>query len=161
MDNLREKVRARLLLSYGDAQTIHTAQGSTRGEQITALPDGSQSIDGLLSYSALTRHIQNSYFVTNERAESNAVRQSQPLNSTRDITTEDKWTQVARALSYQPTRDGALSLSDRVLSMRRGGARQFQSVLLPAEPAHRAPPCRRLLVSFRAEESRAPLVSAR
>jgi hypothetical protein len=46
----------RIQLAYGYATTIHTAQGSTTHEHISALPSGSQAIDGLLGYSAHTRH---------------------------------------------------------------------------------------------------------
>jgi hypothetical protein len=47
--------RFQVWLSYGDAMTMRTSQGSSRGEQITALPHGSQIINGKMSYSALTR----------------------------------------------------------------------------------------------------------
>jgi hypothetical protein len=71
--------------------TIHTAQGSTNREHISALPAGSQAIDGLLGYSANTRHTQKLWLVSSDNAEQIAVRKSRPLNDTRPITTEDKW----------------------------------------------------------------------
>jgi hypothetical protein len=40
------------------AQRCHTSQGSSRGPQITALADGSQVINGKMSYSTLTRHFR-------------------------------------------------------------------------------------------------------
>jgi hypothetical protein len=46
----------RIWLSYGDTMTMHTSEGSRRGEQITALRNGSQVINGKMSHSALKRH---------------------------------------------------------------------------------------------------------
>src|SRR6516165_12762293 len=100
--------------------TIHTAQGLTNREHISALPAGSQAIDGLLGYSAHTRHAQKLWLVSNDSAEQIAVRKSRPLNDTRPITTEDKWAQLARVLSYQPEKDTALRLFERVSAVRRG-----------------------------------------
>jgi conjugative relaxase-like TrwC/TraI family protein len=136
--DLKDKGDDRIALSYGDAVTIHTAQGSGRGEQITAFPEGSQAVDGLMSYSALTRHFRSSYLVTNERAEQSSVRKRRPINDAREITIDDKWANVARSLAYQPIKDSALSLMDRAGQLRQGGIGLFQKSVLPAEPAHRA-----------------------
>ena len=115
-------------LSYGYAMTIHTAQGITTPEHISVFPAGSQAVNGGLGYSSLTRQTQRVYLVTNEVAERNGVRQRRPLNDTREITTDDKWAQVARALSYQPVKDTALAMVDRVTSLRRGTVRTFRDV---------------------------------
>jgi hypothetical protein len=45
------KDRGRIQLAYGYAMTIHTAQGLTNREHMSALPTGSQAIDGMLGYS--------------------------------------------------------------------------------------------------------------
>ena len=118
-------------LAYGYAMTIHTAQGSTTREHISALPAGSQAIDGRLGYSAHTRHELKAYLVTSESAEQIAVRKRRPLNDTREITLDDKWAQVARVLSYQPEKDNALSMLDRVGRLGRGAVRTFHDVLPP------------------------------
>jgi hypothetical protein len=81
-----------------------TAQGLTNRGHISALHAGSQTIDGLLGFSAHTRHTQKLWRVSSESAEQIAVRESRALNDTRPITTEDKWAQLARVLSYQPER---------------------------------------------------------
>ena len=112
-------------LSYGYAMTIHTAQGTTTPEHIAAFPAGSQAVDGGLGYSSLTRHKQRVYLVTNEAAERGEVRRRRPLNDTRETTTDDKWAQVARALSRQTVKDTALAMLDRVTSLRRGTTRTF------------------------------------
>ena len=59
------------------------------------------------------------------------VRKSRALNDTRPITTEDKWAQLARVLSYQPEKDTALRLFERVSAVRRGAVRAFHNILPP------------------------------
>ena len=121
----------RVQLAYGYATTIHTAQGSTTREHISALPSGSQAIDGLLGYSAHTRHQMKGYLITSDAAEQIEVRKRRALNDTRAITVDDKWAQVARVLSYQPEKDNALSMFDRVASLSRGTVRTFHDMLPP------------------------------
>ncbi|HME19918.1 MAG TPA: hypothetical protein VKI44_00875, partial [Acetobacteraceae bacterium] len=58
-------------------------------------------------------------------------RKRRPLNDTREITLDDKWAQVARVLSYQPEKDNALSMLDRVGRLGRGAVRTFHDVLPP------------------------------
>lgn len=112
----------RTLLAYGSAMTIHTAQGSTAKEHIFALPAGAQSITGASGYTASTRHRLVSYLVTSEMAERTAVRQSRPINDAHEITVDDKWANVARAMAYQPEQDSALSMLERALQVRRWSA---------------------------------------
>src|SRR5262249_46788290 len=92
---------------------------------------GSQAIDGLLGYSAHTRHQLKGYLITNDAAEQSDVRKRRPLNDTRPISLDDKWAQVARALSYQPEKDNALCMFDRVMKLSRGTVRTFHSMLPP------------------------------
>jgi hypothetical protein len=70
--------RGRIRLAYGYAMTIYTAQGLTNREHISALPAGSQAIDGLLGYSAHTRHTQKLWLVSNDSTEQIAARHSPP-----------------------------------------------------------------------------------
>jgi hypothetical protein len=123
----------RIRLAYGEALTIHTAQGATVKEHIFALPAGSQAVNGLLGYTANTRHRHVAYIVTSESAERVEVRSRRPLNDAREVTTDDRWANVARALSYQPEKDGALALLERVNQVRRGTVRKFQEILLPVD----------------------------
>lgn len=124
----------RIHLSYGDAMTIHTAQGSTAQEHIFALPSGSQAVTGHTGYSAATRHKSVAYLVTSEAAERVAVKESRPINDTHDITLDDKWANVAKALSYQPQRDSATAMLERVRQVKRGAVAAFHSVMQPADP---------------------------
>jgi hypothetical protein len=59
----------RVRLAYGDALTIHTAQGSSRREQISAFPDGTEKVLGQAAHSAMTRHYLTGWMVTSEQAE--------------------------------------------------------------------------------------------
>jgi hypothetical protein len=126
--DVRQK-NGRLQLAYGYAMTIHTAQGSTVGEHIFAMLSGSKAIDGLSGYSANTRHRHASYIVTNESAEQIEVRKRRPLNDIRPITVDDRWANVARAMSFQPERDTATALRERAHSFRRGAVRSFHAAL--------------------------------
>ena len=132
------ETNGRAKLAYGDAMTIHTAQGITSREHILALPAGSQAIDGKMGYSGNTRHRVQSYLLVNEAAERDAVRRSRPLNDTRDITLHDRWANVARALAYQPERDTATALLDRLRQAKRGGVRAFQQVMPDVRQARHA-----------------------
>jgi conjugative relaxase-like TrwC/TraI family protein len=127
----------RIRLAYGDAMTINTAQGSSRGEQISAFPEGTDRVLGQQAYSSLTRHIYASHLVTNEQAERVAVQKRRPINDGREITAADKWANVARSFAHQPEKDSALALFERVRALRQGGIKAFQATLLPAQPGHR------------------------
>jgi hypothetical protein len=132
------QTKGRAKLAYGDAMTIHTAQGTTSREPILALPSGSSAIDGKLGYSGNTRHRHVSYLLTNEVAEGMDVRKRRALNDAREITISDRWANVARALSYQPEKDTAVALFDRIGSIRRGSAREFQKFIPNASKATEA-----------------------
>jgi hypothetical protein len=128
--DLQQK-NGRLQLAYGYAMTIHTAQGSTAKEHIFAMPSGSKAIDGLVGYSANTRHQHAGYIVINDSAEQIDVRKRRPLNDARPVTLEDKWANVARVLSYQPEPDSATALRERAHAFRRGAATAFRNSLPP------------------------------
>jgi hypothetical protein len=128
----------RIRLAYGNALTIHTAQGITSRGHILALPAGSQAVGGKLGYSGNTRHRLQSYLVVNEAAERAAVRKSRALNDMRDITLNDKWANVARALAWQPEKDTATALLDRLRVAKRGAVRQFQQVMPDVRQARHA-----------------------
>jgi hypothetical protein len=137
-DKLRARKGGPVVLAYGDCMTIHTAQGSTTKEHIMALPSGSQSITGFTAYSAATRHKLKAWLLTSERAENAAVRQSRPVNSTHEITVDDKWAAVAKQLAYQPERDSALAMLDRVRRIREGSVEGFIRMVGSPDPRLRS-----------------------
>jgi hypothetical protein len=128
------KHSGRVLLAYGDATTIHAAQGLTSNEHILALPSGSQAVTGGQAYSAGTRHRQVAYIVTSEVAERLAVRNSRPLNDSNEITLADKWANVAKQMVTQTKVDSALALFDRLSTIRRGAVKEYQHSLRPDAP---------------------------
>jgi hypothetical protein len=128
----------RIWLSYGDAMTMHTSQGSSRGDQITALPDGSQAINGKMSYSALTRHFHSAWMITSEQAERTAVQKSRPIGDRHGIDDNDLWSQVAKSFAQQPEKDNALMLIGRAGQLRMGGVSQYQTMSLRAQLSQRA-----------------------
>ena len=91
-----------------------------------------------MGYSGNTRHRVQSYLLVNEAAERNAVRRSRPLNDTREITLHDRWANVARTLAYQPAKDTATALLDRLQQAKRGGVRAFQQVIPDIRQARHA-----------------------
>lgn len=130
--SLQPKGGGAVHLAYGDAMTVHTSQGSSKGVQISSLPGGSESLNTGMGYSMLTRHYLTSHLITNEMKERTLVRESRPLNSQHEITMDDKWSQVAKALAYQPERDSATALRARVGAMRRGTVAGFQRIMAPS-----------------------------
>jgi len=118
-DKLRDET-GRILLAYGDCMTVHSAQGSDTLEHIMVLPRGSQAITGYTGYSAVTRHKERAYLLTSADAEERSVRESRPINSQHEITIEDRWASVAKALTYKPEQDSALAMMERVRQVHRG-----------------------------------------
>ena len=66
--------------------------------------------------------------ITSDAAEQTEVRKRRAINDARPITLDDKWAQVARVLSYQPEKDNAVSMFERVLAIRRGSVHAFHDV---------------------------------
>lgn len=110
----------RTLLAYGDAKTFHSSQGSTSQEQIIALLDGSQSINGYAGYSAATRHKDRSWLVTNGLKEEISVKESRPINAPGNVTDDEKWAHVVRRLAWQPEKDSATAMVERVTELKQG-----------------------------------------
>lgn len=120
-------------LAYGEVMTTHTAQGSTAQEHIYALPSGTRAVNGFSGYSSATRHTLKSYMVLSEGAERDEVKSRRPVNDPRPIEEKDLWGNVARNLSYQPTKSTATDFLDRALDVKRGSARALQQGLQPSE----------------------------
>ena len=131
--DLRDRDTGLVLLARGDCVTIHSDQGRTAPEHILVLPGGSQTVSGGTAYSGSTRHTERSYLLVNEVAERAEIRNNRPVNDPRDITPDDKWANTARHFLPQQGKDMAISMSERVRSLREGTVRSLQAVLSPAE----------------------------
>ena len=134
-EKLEDPKSGRLLLGYGDCQTIYTAQGSTASEHITALPNGSKEIGAGAGYSTGTRHRQASYLLTNAMSEYIEIKATRPRNDVRPVTDADRWANVAEHLANREKKELASTLRTRTGGLRRGTVQYFHHALQPA--AHR------------------------
>ena len=50
------------------------------------------------------------------------------------MTLDDKWANVAKSLSYQPERDTATAMMERVNQIKRGAVKAFHTLHTPADP---------------------------
>jgi hypothetical protein len=71
---LRDQETNRVLLGFGHALTIDSAQGITSGEHINALPRGTAGITAFKAYTAESRHITQVHTMIAEAA----VREAAP-----------------------------------------------------------------------------------
>ncbi len=125
-------------LAYGDAMTIHTAQGSTSQEHIMALPSGSQSITGQAAYVGSTRHRSRTWLLTDETAERRDIASHRPLNDRTPIDTDAIWANVARHMLHTPPNDLVTNMIQRVGAIKRGTILALHTGLHPAEQRHKA-----------------------
>jgi len=130
---LADKKSGRALLGYGDCLTVHSAQGSTADEHITALPRGSSDLSGQAAYSSGTRHRQASFLITSALAEYVEVKAGRARNDVRQVTDDDRFANIARNLSREAVKENATDLRGKTSGLRHGTVRAFQESLQPAE----------------------------
>ncbi len=114
---LKDAHSDRLLLGFGHALTIDSAQGITSGEHINALPRGTAGITAFKSYVAESRHVSQVWTILSEAVVFEAVRRSRALGDRDPITPEHLWAQVAKDMSEKPYK--ALGI-DLVAAIERG-----------------------------------------
>ena len=111
---LKDSRSDRLLLGFGHALTIDSAQGITSGEHINALPRGTAGITAFKSYVAESRHVSQVHTVISEAAAFEAVKRSRAVGDKAPITTADLWDQVAKDMSEKPYKSLALDLVEAI-----------------------------------------------
>jgi len=111
---LKDSRSDRLLLGFGHALTIDSAQGITSGEHINALPRGTAGITAFKSYVAESRHVSQVYTVISEAAAFEAVKRSRAVGDKEPITTGHLWEQVAKDMSDKPYKSLALDLVEAI-----------------------------------------------
>ena len=89
----------RLLLAYGHALTVDSAQGITSGEHINAMPRGTAGATSFKSYVAESRHVTQVYTMIAEAAVFEAVKYRRALGDLTPVTTDDLWARVAEDMS--------------------------------------------------------------
>ena len=111
---LKDSRSDRLLLGFGHALTIDSAQGITSGEHINALPRGTAGITAFKSYVAESRHVSQVHTVISEAAAFEAVKRSRAVGDKAPITTAHLWDQVAKDMSEKPYKSLALDLVEAI-----------------------------------------------
>jgi len=114
---LRDDESGRLLLGFGHALTIDSAQGITSGEHINALPRGTAGITAFKSYVAESRHVSQVHTIISEAATFEAVKRERALGDRAEITPQHLWDRVAADMSEKPYK--ALGV-DLVAAIERG-----------------------------------------
>ena len=114
---MKDQKTDRLLLGFGHALTVDSAQGITSGEHINALPRGTAGATAFKAYVAESRHVTQVYTMIAEAAVFEAVKNRRALGDAAPITTKDLWDRVAEDMSQK--RYKALGM-DLVNNARRG-----------------------------------------
>ncbi|MGI4940695.1 MAG: MobF family relaxase [Janthinobacterium lividum] len=114
---LRDDESGRLLLGFGHALTIDSAQGITSGEHINALPRGTAGITAFKAYVAESRHVSQAYTIISEAAIFETVKSKRALGDRAEITPEHLWGQVAEDMSEKPYKSLGIDL---VAAIERG-----------------------------------------
>ena len=134
---LKDRRTGRLLLGFGHAFTIDSAEGVTLDEAINALLRGTGGATGFKMYTAESRHIWQAWTLIAEAAVLEAVKARQALGETTPIGTENLWEQAARDMSYKPYKPNALDLEQRHLRYEEDDA-AIMKIEQQAEMAVRA-----------------------
>jgi len=96
---LTDRKSDRLLLAYGHALTVDSAQGITSGEHINALPRGTAGATSFKTYVAESRHVTQVHTLISEAAVFEAVKMRRALGDVSEVTTKDLWDRVAEDMS--------------------------------------------------------------
>lgn len=92
----------RVLLGFGHALTMYSAQGVTSDEHINALPRGTAGVSAFTTYVAESRSRGTTWTMISEGALFEAERHRQALGDITPITTEDLWARAAADMSDKP-----------------------------------------------------------
>jgi len=108
---LMDRRSGRLLLGFGHALTIDSAQGITSDEHINALPRGSTNITGFKAYVAESRARGTTWTMVSEAAVREVEKQRRPLGDRREITRDDLWKRIAEDMAHKPYKGLAIDLA--------------------------------------------------
>ncbi len=111
---LKDSRSDRLLLGFGHALTIDSAQGITSGEHINALRRGTAGIATSKSYVAESRHVSQVYTVVSEAAAFEAFKRSRAVGDKASIATAHLWDRVAKDMSEMPYKSLGLDLVEAI-----------------------------------------------
>lgn len=145
-DALRDRGSGRIRLALGEALTVHSSQGLTSDEHISAMPGGSSGVNGFASYVAASRHRVANWIVASAGAELRDLESRRALGVQGPIGHAEAeaaaWANVARNLSRQPMKESALAFLEaakaQAVAAAQGlqkGARRREARTLAGEPA--------------------------
>ena len=101
---LTDRKSDRLLLAYGHALTVDSAQGIKSGEHINALPRGTAGATSFKTYVAESRHLTQVHTLIAVAAVFEVVKMRRALGDVSEVTTEDLCDRVADDMSTRPAR---------------------------------------------------------
>ncbi|MCW8309185.1 relaxase domain-containing protein [Acidiphilium sp. PA] len=113
-DALREEKTGRIMLGFGHAMTIDSAQGITSTEHINALPRGTANLTAFKAYVAESRHIDAAWTMIGEGGLLEAERLSRAIGDTTPITASDLWKRAAADMSEQRRKALGVELMDLI-----------------------------------------------
>jgi len=123
----------RLLLGFGHALTIDSAQGITSDEHINALPRGSAGITAYKAYVAESRARGTTWTLISEAAVREVERHRRPLGDRRPVTDDDLWARIAEDMAYKPTKTLGIDIAE---SARRMSGQATDSFLRQGHALH-------------------------
>jgi len=109
--SLIDRCTGRLMLGFGHALTIDSAQGITSDEHINALPKGSTNITAFKAYVAESRARGTTWTLISKGAMRESERHRRPLGDQKPITDEDLWKRIAEDMSFKPYKGLAIDLA--------------------------------------------------
>lgn len=126
----------RLRIAYGDCLTIDAAQGLTSTEHISAMPGGSNLVDGYKGYVANSRGrgdkedepkgLHATYLLTSEGQEMLDIIGKRGPDREDPISRDEVIENIARNLSRQPEKTLAMSVVDAALATQQAATRALQ-----------------------------------
>ena len=150
---LADAETGRVMLGFGHALTIDSAQGITSDEHINALPRGTSGVTGFTSYVAESRSRGTTWTVIAEAALYEAERHRQALGEITPITRKDLWARAAEDMSRKRYKPLAGDLLDAARQNRAEAVDTFIAASHAMESAQLANPevGREVVSRFRAK----------
>ncbi len=115
----------RLMLGFGHALTVDSAQGITSAEHINALPRGSAGITSFKGYVAESRSTGTTWTIISEAAVHEAEKRSRALGDAAPVTTEDLWQRIGKDMSTKPYKALAIDLAKAARRDREAAIASF------------------------------------
>lgn len=122
-ERLADVSTGRLLLGFGHAMTIDSAQGVTSDEHINAMPRGTSGVTGFTTYVAESRHVHQCWTVIAEGALREAEAWSRALGDSSPITVEDLYNRAAADMGRHPYKSLAIDLAKEELALDNSARR--------------------------------------